>query len=100
MNRNHCPHCLHSVHLDLRPGDRRSACRGLMIPVAVWVRDDGEWCLLHRCERCGTIRSNRIAADDNEVALLAVAARPLTRLPFPIERMGLTAQHTNDGESL
>ncbi|MCJ7545146.1 MAG: RNHCP domain-containing protein, partial [Phycisphaerae bacterium] len=21
-HRNHCPHCLWSVHLDLRPGDR------------------------------------------------------------------------------
>jgi DNA-directed RNA polymerase subunit RPC12/RpoP len=84
-NRNHCPHCLHSHHLDLRPGDRRSNCRGLMVPVAIWVQPDGEWSLLHRCERCGLIRSNRIAGDDNEANLLVVAARPLSRLPFPLE---------------
>jgi len=84
-NRNHCPHCLHSRHVDLRPGDRRSACRGIMTPIAVWVRGDGEWSILHRCERCGFIRANRIAGDDNEASLLAIAARPLSRLPFPLE---------------
>lgn len=86
-NRNHCPYCLHSLHLDLRPGDRRSGCRGLMAPIAVWVRADGEWSIIHRCERCGFIRSNRIAGDDNEASLLALAARPLSRLPFPLETL-------------
>ncbi|MFP4432025.1 MAG: RNHCP domain-containing protein [Spirochaetaceae bacterium] len=84
-NRNHCSHCLYSLHLDLRPGDRRSGCRGLMVPIAVWVRPDGEWSILHRCERCGCIRANRIAGDDNEASLLALAAKPLSRLPFPLE---------------
>ena len=86
-NRNHCPHCLHSLHVDLRPGDRRCGCRGLMNPIAIWVQTDGEWSLLHRCERCGFIRANRIAGDDSETALLAVAERPLSRLPFPAGRM-------------
>jgi hypothetical protein len=45
-HRNHCPHCLWSVHLDERPGDRRSACRGGMEPIAIWVRPDGEWALV------------------------------------------------------
>ena len=86
-NRNHCPHCLHSLHLDLRPGDRRSGCRGLMVPISVWVRAKGEWSLLHRCERCGFIRANRIAGDDSEATLLALAAQPLARLPFPLEAL-------------
>ena len=86
-NRNHCPHCLYSKHVDLRSGDRRSGCRGLMVPIAVWVQSNGEWSILHRCERCGFIRSNRIAGDDNEASLLAIAARPLSRLPFPLEML-------------
>lgn len=86
-HRNHCPHCLHSVHLDLRPGDRRSGCRGAMEPIAVWARSKGEWSILHRCSRCGLIRANRIAADDAEAALIALAARPLSTLPFPLETL-------------
>ncbi len=71
--------------MDISAGDRRSPCKGLMRPIAVWVRGDGEWSILHRCERCGIIRANRIAADDDEGALLKLALRPVTRLPFPLE---------------
>ncbi len=87
--RNHCPHCLHSLHLDIKPGDRRSGCRGVMEPVAVWVREGGEWAIIHRCASCGVFRSNRIAGDDNEVVLLALGARALTRLPFPLDMLKL-----------
>jgi hypothetical protein len=29
------------------------------------------------------IKTNRVAADDSEVALFALAARPVTEMPFP-----------------
>lgn len=83
-NRNHCPACLHSVHRDIVPGDRRSPCKGLMKPIAIQVRADGEWNVVHRCERCGVIRTNRIAADDSEKTLLELALLPITKLPFPL----------------
>lgn len=86
-HRNHCPWCLWSLHVDLRPGDRRCGCRGAMEPIAVWVRGDGEWALVHRCTRCGAIRTNRIAGDDNALALMSLAARPLARPPFPLDRL-------------
>jgi len=54
-------------------------------PVSVWVRDKGEWAIIHRCCDCGALRSNRIAADDNEMLLLSIAARPISRPPFPLE---------------
>ena len=84
-HRNHCPHCLWSLHVDEAVGDRRCACRGKMEPIAVWVRDDGEWALIHRCTSCGTLRSNRIAADDNPWAMMSVAARALANPPFPVD---------------
>lgn len=84
-NRNHCHVCLASLHVDITTGDRRSPCKGLMRPIAVWVKPDGEWSILHRCERCGVIRANRIAADDDERALLKLALKPVTKLPFPLE---------------
>lgn len=71
--------------MDIAPGDRRSPCKGLMRPIAIWVRPDGEWCILQRCERCGLIRANRIASDDDEKALLKLALKPITKLPFPLE---------------
>ena len=52
-HRNHCPSCLWSRHLDADvPGDRAAACAGAMEPIAVAVRDDGEWALVHRCAGC------------------------------------------------
>ncbi|MFG1709959.1 RNHCP domain-containing protein [Nonomuraea sp. M3C6] len=83
-HRNHCPHCLTSLHVDHRiPGDRRAACRGRMTALSVTVRQDGEWLIIHHCQSCGELSANRIAGDDNALALLRVAIRPLsdTRLP-------------------
>ena len=57
-----------------------------MEPVGIWVRKGGEWCLIHRCQTCGTFSSNRIAADDNTFVLLHLAARPLGSPPFPVDR--------------
>ncbi|MFA5258243.1 MAG: RNHCP domain-containing protein [Opitutales bacterium] len=82
-NRNHFPHCLWSVHLDESPGDRSARCGGEMEPIAVSMRRDGEWLLIHRCTKCGRLHANRVAGDDNAVALLALAARPLANPPFP-----------------
>lgn len=87
-HRNHCPHCLWSLHVDLTAGDRRSACLGPMEPFAIGIQGNGEWSILHRCQRCGLIRTNRIAGDDNDVLLVSMALRPLARPPFPLERLG------------
>lgn len=83
-HRNHCPHCLWSLHLDGPiPGDRSSRCHGPMEPIAISMRGDGEWLIVHRCNKCGVIHTNRIAGDDNAVTLMTLAARPLANPPFP-----------------
>ncbi len=82
--RNHCPYCLWSLHLDESPGDRRSPCQSLMEPIGVWVKRDGEWAIIHRCGACGTLRANRVAGDDDPWAMMSLAARPLAQPPFPI----------------
>ena len=85
-HRNHCPACLHSRHLDEhRPGDRASACGARMEPIAVSVRGDGEWVLIHRCTGCDALSANRTAADDNPLLLVRTAVGPLARPPFPLE---------------
>ena len=58
-----------------------------MDAIAVWVRKNGEWAIIHRCRVCGAMSSNRVAADDNPMKLMSIALRPLTNPPFPIERI-------------
>ncbi|HSZ47299.1 MAG TPA: RNHCP domain-containing protein, partial [Streptosporangiaceae bacterium] len=82
--RTHCPSCLWSRHLDRNvPGDRKAECPGGMEPIAVTVRGERRWMLIHRCTRCGRLRMNRTAADDNVLLLLQLAAAPLATPPLP-----------------
>ena len=87
-HRNHCPACLYSRHMDESPGDRASPCRAPMEPIGIEVRAGdrgGEWAIIHRCRACGVIKANRIAGDDSERALLALALRPLACPAFPLD---------------
>jgi hypothetical protein len=87
-HRNHCPNCLWSRHLDDdTPGDRDADCGSSMEPIAITVRKDGEWMIVHRCTFCDEIHLNRIAGDDNPLLLLRLAVKPLAQPPFPLERV-------------
>jgi hypothetical protein len=54
-----------------------------MEPIAVTVRGERRWMLIHRCTRCGRLRMNRAAADDNVLLLVQLAALPLATPPIP-----------------
>jgi RNHCP domain len=56
-----------------------------MEPIAITVRGDGEWVLIHRCRGCDELHLNRIAGDDNPLMLVRLAVRPLAQPPFPLE---------------
>lgn len=76
--RNHCPFCLWSKHVDSdTPGDRLSSCHGLMKPIGIYTRRTQEFVLVHQCLKCGQIRFNRIAADDNFDLVLKLSTIPL-----------------------
>lgn len=87
-HRNHCSHCLSSMHVDNEPGDRASLCKGIMDPIGVWVRKNGEWAIIHRCRSCSVLHSNRVAADDNPALLMSIAVKPLAAPPFPLAKIG------------
>lgn len=82
QNRNHCPYCLWSRHLDWRnAGDRLSNCRAAMAPIGLTTKHgrnryarerDGELMLIHRCSACAALAINRIAADDSTETLFEV----------------------------
>lgn len=62
-DRDHCPFCLKSVHVDERvPGDRASTCEGRLDPHDVTVSGT-EIVLTYRCTRCGVIKRNRAILD-------------------------------------
>lgn len=64
--RNHCPYCLYSIHVDEIPGDRMSACGGLMAPVGVAYHTKKGYQIQHRCLKCGKISVNKAALDDQQ----------------------------------
>lgn len=61
---NHCPQCFYSKHVDVNPGDRKNDCRGLMRPVAIEFKEQ-KYSIVSSCEKCGEIKRNKIAPDDN-----------------------------------
>ncbi|HEY7173876.1 MAG TPA: RNHCP domain-containing protein [Micromonosporaceae bacterium] len=68
--RNHCPDCLYSLHVDVRPGDRANPCRGLMAPIGVEYRSSKGHMIVHRCLRCGHVGRNRVADQSDSVDAL------------------------------
>jgi len=101
-NRNHCPYCLWSRHLDLyAAGDRLSACKGGMRPIGLTMKKGrnkyrldlgGELMLIHVCQDCGSLSLNRIAADDDRDSILEVFRRsrkPEVHLYMELERQGI-----------
>lgn len=64
-SRDHCPHCLYSKHVDNMPGDREAECRGLLKPVQVELDSKKGYVIIYKCEKCGAIRKNKSAVDDD-----------------------------------
>jgi hypothetical protein len=76
--RNHCPLCLYSKHVDLKPGDRQNDCGGLMRPIGFRHKGGKGIQLIHQCLLCGVERVNRVSRDtvqpDDIDALVALSS--------------------------
>lgn len=67
-SRDHCNHCLYSLHVDLFPGDRLNKCKGVLLPINVEETSKKGKVVVYRCLRCGQTVRNIVANDDkNEV---------------------------------
>jgi DNA-directed RNA polymerase subunit RPC12/RpoP len=71
---NHCPRCLWSRHVDIRPGDRASECGGEMEPIGA-LYEGGRTIVLQRCLTCGHTWRNKTARNDSQDAVLALFGR-------------------------
>lgn len=76
-DRDHCPLCLRSLHVDVVPGDRASSCGGVFDPVGLEL-EGGEPVLRYVCRRCGAKHRVKAATRGEQVdrweQLVAVSA--------------------------
>ena len=111
QNRNHCPYCLWSRHLDWRiAGDRLAGCRATMQPIGLTmkrsrnkyaVERDGELMLIHRCTICAKVAINRIAADDYAAAIEQIFASSVqtgAACQAELDRMGVSMLVAGDAD--
>ncbi len=64
-SRDHCNHCLYSLHVDITPGDRANQCRGVLVPINVIETPKKGKVIIYRCNKCGKEVKNIVAKDDN-----------------------------------
>lgn len=69
-SRDHCPHCLCSKHVDKMPGDREETCHGILRPIQVEPNTKKGYVIIYKCDKCGEIRRNKAAEDDNNDLLI------------------------------
>lgn len=73
--RDHCNNCLCSKHVDINPGDREETCHGLLEPIRVELDSKKGYVIIYRCKKCGAIRRNKAANDDNMDLIIQLTAR-------------------------
>ena len=71
--RNHCPQCLCSLHVDINPGDRACTCKGVLQPIGIEKFKD-TYKVIHKCSKCGQVKRNIIANDDNMDLIIKLSA--------------------------
>lgn len=76
-SRNHCPFCLHSKHVDIYPGDREETCHGDLEPIGIELSAKKGYVIVFRCKKCGQIRKNKAAKDDNMDLIIALSGKPI-----------------------
>lgn len=70
--RDHCPNCLCSKHVDINPGDRACNCKGILRPIDIEKSKKDTLKIIYRCDKCGAIKKNKSASDDNFDLILKI----------------------------
>ena len=70
--RDHCPHCLYSIHIDIMPGDRANNCHGLLVPIGI-EKYKNTYKIIYKCNKCNKIHKNIMASDDNYDEIIALS---------------------------
>ncbi|MBN1617777.1 RNHCP domain-containing protein [Candidatus Dojkabacteria bacterium] len=73
--RDHCNYCLHSLHVDINPGDRLNPCKGTLIPIGFRIKNQKDQ-IVYKCQKCKQLVFNIIAPDDNKSLLIKISSIP------------------------
>ena len=63
-SRDHCNHCLWSLHVDVNPGDRANECKSLMKPIGLKIYNRKKQ-IVYECINCKNRQNCIVAPDDN-----------------------------------
>lgn len=75
--RDHCPNCLSSKHVDINPGDRACECLGVLEAIGIEKGKKDTLKIVYKCKKCGIIKRNKAAIDDNYDLILKLASNPI-----------------------
>ena len=67
--------CRNSKHVDVNPGDRQEECHGLLEPIGLEMNNKKGYVIIFKCRKCGAIRKNKSAEDDNMELLIQLSAK-------------------------
>lgn len=102
-NRNHCPICLWSKHVDEQKGDREATCHGGMKPIGLTFKHEGQFkqgelMLVHECAKCSKISINRIARDDDNDGILRIFSMSQAdrQLAVLLKKAGIVLLNSDD----
>ena len=70
--RDHCPFCLFSKHVDINPGDRQNACKGLLKPIGL-EKFKNTFKIIYKCIKCGMEHKNIMANDDDMEKIITIS---------------------------
>ncbi len=80
-SRDHCPQCLHSLHVDVFPGDRKNTCGGVLVPISALPHAKKGFQIIYKCKKCGQIHTNKAALSgtqpDRMDLLIRLTANPM-----------------------
>ena len=71
--RDHCNHCLYSMHVDINPGDRLNNCHGNLVPIDIEKFKDS-YKIIYKCDKCMTIHKNIMAIDDDLNEIIRISS--------------------------
>lgn len=76
-SRDHCMYCLYAKHVDINPGDRAETCHGMLEPIGIENNPKKGYVIVYKCKKCGAIRKNIAAKDDNMGLIIKLSSNPL-----------------------
>lgn len=71
-SRDHCTHCLCSLHVDIFPGDRQNPCGGVLKPIDMEYNSNKGYVIVYKCLKCKQLHKNKAAEDDELKTIFSV----------------------------